>query len=180
MAATIYRQAEVDWLIAMSKRADYEAWENRHEARRSAYEHSAEILVHPDDDSIKNVEFTVEFRWQISAFGFRVSLKASIDPRPQQAICRYDVHDGIHPNPPGVMPIEIDDRQFHSHTYSEEMEQEFLKWDRIAKPIPSLGMASGNFERDWKRLKSAFLEDMKIKLIDSRTGVGLFGNNSTK
>lgn len=170
MAAPIYSQAEADAMIAMEKRVEYDAWQGSSVGRTTDGEASKEIDASPEDGS-DQFGFKIEIRRSDDSEYFSITLKGKIIGRPWEGLCRYDVQDNEHVNPPlCAEQITVDPGVFHRHVYSEVGVRETDKWHACAEILDLPAVPT--FDQQLTRLRGAFLEDLKIKFCDSQTQTG--------
>lgn len=167
MAAPIYSQEEADALIKMRKRIDPEAWKDRTKARPFPFVTSDEVSARPETDDEGRIAFKIEIGVNEQSDSIAILLKGRIDRRPMEGLCRYDIQDGLHENPPWFPPPIINPGQVHRHDYSERSVQEFDRWDKCALPLDLSG--EGSPEQLRSRLWRRFLDDLGIRFCDTET-----------
>ncbi len=172
MAAPLYSQIEADALIAMPKRIEHAAWEKRKTGRPTDYEESTIVVAIPEVYDEKIV-FAIEIRKNDLFDALSITLKGRIGKRPPEGLCRYDIHDNAHDNPPWFLPSFVNAGEFHRHVYQERSVQEFDRWDKCAQPLDL--SPDGSPQQLHARLWWRFVGDLKIKFSDTETFGGLFG-----
>jgi hypothetical protein len=180
MAAPIYSQSEVDSLVAMAKRIPDDdvlqprtpAQKRKARRRINEFEEVSFMRCEPAEP-LRSVALEVELCHNKRNDAISITLYAQIAPRPIRPICRYDVHDVPHENPPWFPPPLIEPGQFHQHLYSERAIREIDEeaWCACAAPL-DVGLG-GSPQTQLARLRKRFLADLHIA-FDDRATRGLF------
>jgi hypothetical protein len=131
VAAPIFNQLEVEQLLEMPKHAAHDAWEDRHNGRN---EMQARVPVTPDDKSAF-VQFEVEAYKCPEKNEASFTLIAKSVGRPEQAICRYEIHIGRHKNLRWMSPVFVGSKIPHKHIYNEKAVRDDWPWDQCAEPL---------------------------------------------
>lgn len=180
MAAPIYSQAEADRMIAMAKvapladlqrekKSDTEGTSTRR-MRVTKHEKRTIRQVEPEQES--TVRFHVEICENTRTEGIAITLFGSMDSRPVRPLCRYEIQDSGHHNPPGFSPEFVGSGRPHRHMYSEHHEREYDSWSRCAEPIDIQMPATFSGQRT--HLIGKFYADMNIKFSDGDEAFALF------
>lgn len=173
--AVIYRQSEVDKLLTLPKYIDGEMWNEKATPRGRKDEEQVAIPCVLDDesqfaDAKLKVIIRVDHRKETMAFVLNVRL----GKRPEQPICRYEVQNSEHINPPWYSPEVIEVGEFHRHVFNARAYEEYyMGWDKCAD---SLGMPSKNSspQSEYQSLKKKFLTDLNIDIRDKDASRGIW------
>ena len=172
MAAPVYKQAEIERLLAVKKRATDSAWPALRPAdwgparrRANVYERVAQITVLPWDDS-SVYKFSLEICHNTRTDHVAITLRAAIPPRPMLPVCRYEVRDAPHANPACCPGQGIESGTFRRHVYNEQAVREGdpESWDACAEALDL--SSSGTGEAQMRRLANRTLGDLNIAFDD--------------
>lgn len=180
MAATIYTQAQVVGMLAISKHVPFDDWEdqqgknNRLKGREGTDEQRVRIKVFPDDES-DLTEFAVETCRCVARGEASYSLFGKLLGYPEHVLCRYDLQTCRHTNPKWFPPFVIGSRVLHRHIYNERAIRDDWPWDKCAEPldIPKTKRKL-SFQQSIDRLTPHFLADIKLEVYDPDTAGTLF------
>jgi hypothetical protein len=172
MAAPLYFQVEIDPLLLMEKRAVFESWlrPSKKEKRRrhNEFEEVGNISIEADPPA-SGIAFAMDICRNLRTDAIAITLYAEIHPRPLIPICRYDVHDTPHPNPPWFPPPLIESGVYHRHVYNERaiVEGDPDDWCKCAEVLQIA--PGGSPQVQLQRLRLAFIGDMKIRFEETDT-----------
>jgi hypothetical protein len=175
MEAPIYTQGQADYMLALEKRAEFEAqiWAITGQVRTGfisrEFSAQAESVQEP-------VRYKIITQANFDAFAYSITLSGSLRDGPMQALCRYDVHDSFHLNsdchccPP---PPEIHPGVLHVHRYNECAILEGRTWCKCATPLAV--EPDQPIRLQLRQLIGIFISDMRLRFSDSSTMRELFG-----
>lgn len=174
MQLPIYTQQQADAMIALPKRAVYEAQMYAIAGQHRSGFAIKEFAAHPEDLT-QPVRFKILTQANFDLDAYSITLLASWEAGPWQALCRYDVHDSYHPNdncvhcgpPPGIEPGVL-----HVHRYNEAAIRDDWTWDKCATPLAI--DPEQPLHRQLRQLIGLFVQDMQIRFSDSTTANALF------
>jgi hypothetical protein len=166
MAKVTYAQNEADWLIGLTKFADFEGDIFSGISTRKTEGKWLSFEAHPEQNLRPSARFMVRTEFNLAIGAYCIVLEGAIGTRPLEGICRYDVHDSIHPNncrccapPPQIWPGD-----FHVHRYNECTIRRGNHWDKCAT---LLQIADNDlFDRRVRGMIGQFVDDMHIKFTD--------------
>lgn len=174
MAAPIYTDAEVKRLVAMPKRVSITAVDtDARIVRPTKGETKRTTPVRPEDVA-ETVEFQMEECWKDDTDEYSVMLHVKLPPKPWQTICRFDIQDVGHRNPPWHLPLYIPSGVPHYHTYTERAIEEEDEWSKAATPIDFGNARDLTSGQEQTRLRGAFLKHLNMRFLDSESASDLF------
>jgi hypothetical protein len=181
MAQPEYSQQEADDMLGMAKRVAFEALMYGAPLRETVGESACAFDALPEETAagaVVAIKFKIEVRKNEEVNAYAILLGGSIGNRKMQALCRYDVHDTLHPN--GICcPTrdEIEPGVFHVHRYSEACIRVGRSWDACALPLIVPQPRSGKGQL--RQLIGEFVKDMRIRFSDKGTHQDLFETGET-
>lgn len=166
--AAIYSQKEADLILKLPKQIDRDDWENRATPRgRNEEERRVNVSCSfVDPTQCPDTKLTVTIKVKDSDDTMSLMLLAKIGKRPEQPMCRYEIQNAEHANPPWYPPPVVEFGEYHKHVYNVRAYEEFFgDWDKCAdvlgRPKKNSSPAS-----ELNALKEMFLRQLNIEIID--------------